>query len=191
MSWNTGSLALTALPGAARDAAPEERRWIAASLDGDRDAFAELVRRHQQRVFRLAGRFFRRPEDVEEVAQETFLTAWRKLHTYAGRAPFEHWLTRVCLRTCYARLRRRPPPEPIENPDRPVEAGDPLARLELERLLSRLAPADRMVLLLLDGEGWSTAEIADRLGWTRTNVKVRAHRARARLRRFVEEDLQR
>ena len=47
---------------------------------------------------------------------------------------------------------------------------------------SRLKPADRMVILLLDGEGWSTAEIAARMGWTRTNVKVRAHRARARLR---------
>ena len=186
-----GSLALTSLPGTAANDRNEERRWIAASLDGDRDAFAELVRRHQQRVFRLAGRFFRRPEDVEEVAQETFLTAWRKLHTYAGKAPFEHWLTRVCTRCCYARLRRRPAPEPIEDPDRPVEPGDPAARLELERLLARLKPADRMVLLLLDGEGWSTAEIADRLGWTRTNVKVRAHRARARLRRFVEEDLQR
>ena len=57
--------------------------------------------------------------------------------------------------------------------------------------VARLKPADRMVLLLLDGEGWSTAEIADRLGWTRTNVKVRAHRARTRLRRIVEEDLQR
>ncbi len=185
------SLALTALPDQAEPRQEAERRWIAASLDGDRDAFGELVRRYQHRVFRLAGRFFRRPEDVEEVAQETFLTAWRKLHTYAAKAPFEHWLTRVCLRCCYARLRQRPAPEPLENVDRPVGPGDPTARVELERLLARLKPADRVVLLLLDGEGWSTAEIADRMGWTRTNVKVRAHRARARLRRLVEEDLER
>jgi RNA polymerase sigma-70 factor (ECF subfamily) len=125
------------------------------------------------------------------VAQETFLTAWRKLHTYAARAPFEHWLLRVCTRCCYARLRRRPEPEPIADADRPVEPGEPTARLELERLLARLSPADRMVLLLLDGEGWSTAEIAERLGWTRSNVKVRAHRARARLRKLVEEELAR
>ena len=149
------------------------------------------MRRYQQRVFRLAGRFFRRPEDVEEVAQETFLTAWRKLHTYAARAPFEHWLTRVCLRCCYARLRQRPAPEPLEDRDPPVEPGDPAAGVELERLLARLAPADRMVLLLLDGEGWTTAEIAERLGWTRSNVKVRAHRARKSLRRLVEKDLER
>jgi RNA polymerase sigma-70 factor (ECF subfamily) len=192
MQANPATLAALATLAAQTDERQaEERRWIAASLDGDRDAFAELVRRYQQRVFRLAGRFFRRPEDVEEVAQETFLTAWRKLHTYAGRAPFEHWLTRVCTRCCYARLRRRPDPEPLAEVDRPVDPGDPSAGVELERLLARLKTADRMVLLLLDGEGWTTAEIAERLGWTRTNVKVRAHRARARLRRLVEEDLER
>ncbi len=183
------AIALTGMADGLAAGQAEERAWIEASLGGDPHAFAELVRRYQRRVFRLAGRFFRRPEDVEEVAQETFLTAWRKLHTYAGRAPFEHWLTRVCLRCCYARLRRRPPPEPVEQSDRAVEARDPTARLELQRLLKHLKPADRMVLLLLDGEGWSTAEIAERLGWTRTNVKVRAHRARNRLRKLLEEDL--
>lgn len=191
MQTHIGILTLASQLNEAAERQAEERRWIAASLDGDRDAFGELVRRYQQRVFRLAGRFFRRPEDVEEVAQETFLIAWRKLHTYAAKAPFEHWLTRVCIRCCYARLRRRPAPEPLENVDRPVGPGDPSAPVELERLLAHLKPADRMVLLLLDGEGWSTAEIADRLGWTRSNVKVRAHRARARLRRIVEEDLER
>ena len=191
MQANSGILTLAVLPSEAAERQADERRWIAASLDGDRDAFGELVRRYQQRVFRLAGRFFRRPEDVEEVAQETFLTVWRKLHTYAGKAPFEHWLTRVCTRCCYARLRRRPDPEPLADVDLPVGPGDPSAGVELERLLARLKPADRMVLLLLDGEGWTTAEIADRLGWTRTNVKVRAHRARHRLRRLVETDLER
>ncbi len=191
MQAHLGTLTLAALPSEAGDGGSDERRWIAASLDGDRDAFGELVRRHQQRVFRLAGRFFRRPEDVEEVAQETFLTAWRKLHTYAARAPFEHWLTRVCLRCCYARLRQRPAPEPLADHDVPVGPGDPAAGAELDRLLARLTPADRMVLLLLDGEGWTTAEIAGRLGWTRSNVKVRAHRARKKLRRLVEEDPER
>src|SRR5882762_6531812 len=76
----------------------EESGLVAASRDGDQVAFAELVRRHQTRVFRLAGRIFRRREDVEDVAQDTFLTAWRRLGTYAARAPFEHWITRVCLR---------------------------------------------------------------------------------------------
>jgi len=64
---------------------------------------------------------------------------------------------------------------------------DPTAALEVQRLLGNLPPADRFVLLMLDGEGWSVAEIAERLGWSRVNVKVRAHRARKKLRRLLEQ----
>jgi RNA polymerase sigma-70 factor (ECF subfamily) len=62
-----------------------------------------------------------------------------------------------------------------------------VAGLDVERLLARLAPADRFVLLLLDGEGWSVKEIAEKIGWTVTNVKVRAFRARRRLRQALED----
>jgi RNA polymerase sigma-70 factor (ECF subfamily) len=166
-----------------------EIQLVAASRGGDEAAFAELVRRHQSRVFRLAGRFFRRREDVEEVAQETFLAAWRRLATYEARAPFEHWITRVCLRLCYARLaaeRRRE--DPIDTSEPVARAQDPVAAIDVERLLARLSPEDRFVLLLLDGEGWSVKEIALRIGWTATNVKVRAFRARRRLRRALEDE---
>ena len=167
-----------------------ERRLIADSRAGDSDAFGELVRLHQRRVFRLAGRFYRRAEDVEDAAQETFLMAWRKLDTYRARAPFEHWLTRVCLNCCYARLRRRRGEEQPLDPDWEPEVGTPdlAAGVEVERLLRKLSPPDRFILLLLDGEGFSVAEIADRLGWTKVNVKVRAHRVRKRLRRLLEGD---
>jgi RNA polymerase sigma-70 factor (ECF subfamily) len=165
----------------------DEAALIAAGAAGDPRAFEELVRLHQHRVFRLAGRFYRRREDVEDAAQETFLTVWRRLRTYSARAPFEHWLTRVCLNCCYARLsRRRLAGEPTGEHDPPAPSPDPDAALEVGRLLRRLAPADRFILLLLDGEGWSAAEIAERLGWTRANVKVRAFRARRRLRRLLE-----
>jgi RNA polymerase sigma-70 factor (ECF subfamily) len=176
-----------ATPAASAEAS--EARLVRASLDGDEDAFAALVRAQQVRVFRLLGRFFRRPEEVEEAAQETFLRAWTKLATYRGQAPFEHWLTRICLRTAYDRLRRRGL-ETVslgDGAEPGAEAPDPNARLEVERLLARLAPADRFLLTLLEGEGWSVAEIAERLGWTPVNVKVRAHRARKRLRKVLEE----
>lgn len=185
----TGALKAAPVDSAATDT-PGEAELIAASRRGDEGAFAALVRLHQRRVFRLAGRFFARAE-VEDVAQETFLTAWQKLDSYAAKAPFEHWLTRICLNLCYARLRRHRPEErstgsetPYAGLAAPVPAPD--ARLEAERLLARLAPADRFVLQLLHGEGWSVAEIADRLGWTRANVKVRAFRARRRLRQILE-----
>ncbi len=174
--------------GIAPAAAEVEARLIAASRSGDGDAFGDLVRLHQHRIFRLAGRFFRRREDVEEVAQETFLIAWRKLATYEARAPFEHWLTRLCLNCCYARLRRsRPPEESIGDRNPAGPSRDPDAALEVQKLLRPLDPRDRFILLLLDGEGWTTAEIAERLGWSRVNVKVRAHRARRRLRALLEK----
>ena len=166
----------------------EEARLIAASRHGDGDAFGELVIRHQRRVFRLAGRFFKRREEVEDVAQETFLQAWRKLDTYRAKAPFEHWLTRVCLNCCYGRFRKRKNESlPLEF-DVPATHTDPTVRLEVERLLERLPGDDRFLLLLLHGEGWSVAEISKRLGWSRSNVKVRAHRARKRLKRLLTED---
>lgn len=178
---------LTALPEEAVDDT-DVRAWIAAGKQGDRDAFGRLVVLYQHRVFRLAGRFFKRREDVEEAAQESFLTAWNKLDTYRGEAPFEHWLTRVCLNQCYRLLRKRRPTtvELDEGLDAPGTAHDPAAALELERLLERLEPADRFLLLLLDGEGWGVAEIAERLGWSKANVKVRAFRARRKLRKVLD-----
>ena len=181
------ALAMTTNPDAARPPATGEAALVAASQRGDARAFADLVRLHQHRVFRIAGRFFRRRPDIEDVAQETFLAAWRRLGTYQARAPFEHWLTRVCLNCCYASIRR------VSSAERPLEveppsgaAPDPTAALEVQRLLQHLAPHDRFILLLLDGEGWSVGEIADRLGWSKVNVKVRAHRARRRLRLLLE-----
>lgn len=176
----------------AESAAPvedREARLVRQSLAGDTDAFAALVRAHERRVFRLLGRFFSRREEVEDAAQETFLNAWRKLATYRAEAPFEHWITRIALRSAYDRLRRRGfPTEPLHPElDAAAPAADPTARLEVERLLARLSPADRFVLTLLEGEGWSVAEIAEKLGWTAVNVKVRAHRARKRLRKILEE----
>jgi RNA polymerase sigma-70 factor (ECF subfamily) len=166
----------------------DEAALIAASLGGDPAAFEDLVRLHQNRVFRLAGRFFRNREDVEDAAQDTFLTVWRRLATYRGRAPFEHWLTRVCLNCCYARFTRpRGIEEPIGAQDPPAPSPSADATIEVGRLMHRLPAPDRFILLLLDGEGWSVAEIAQRLGWSSTNVKVRAFRARRKLRRMLEE----
>lgn len=167
----------------------DEAELVAAARKGEEGAFAELVRLHQRRVFRLAGRFFRRREEVEDAAQQTFLTAWRKLDTYKAKAPFEHWLTRVCLNCCYEELRRRRATEVELDREITAPASDPNARLDVARLLAHLPAQDRFVLQLMHGEGWSTAEIAERLGWTRANVKVRAHRARKKLRKLLEEDL--
>ncbi|MCP4200442.1 MAG: sigma-70 family RNA polymerase sigma factor [bacterium] len=182
LSWNAG----VTQTGSASERDREEAAWIEAACGGDRAAFEALIKRYERRVFRLAGRFFRRPEEVEDVAQETFFTIWRKLDTYRARAPFEHWLTRVCLNCCYARFRKRRPEETQDQPlDVPITGGDPVTRLDVERLVAALEPEDRFVLQLLHGEGWTVAEISRKLGWTRSKVKVRAHRARRRLRTLL------
>src|ERR1700709_425653 len=98
-------LAMTAPAAAPAGAEDREARLVRQSLGGDTDAFAALVRAHERRVFRLLGRFFQRPGAGEDAAQETFLAAWRKLATYRAEAPFEHWITRIALRSAYDRLR--------------------------------------------------------------------------------------
>jgi RNA polymerase sigma-70 factor (ECF subfamily) len=185
------ALATSSMPTVLLAPPDEDAALVARARRGDEHAFGVLVRRHERRVFRLAGRFFRHRQEVEEVAQETFLRAWTKLDTFRADAPFEHWLTRLALRCAYDQLRRRRPDQnpKVEPPaeDLRAPAPDPDAVLLAERLLATLSAADRMVLVLLEAEGWSVAEIADRIGWSKVNVKVRAHRARHRLRRLLEE----
>lgn len=168
----------------------QERDLVERSCSGDSDAFARLVQLHHRRVWRLCARFFDQRSDVEDAAQDTFLRCWEKLHTYRHKAPFEHWLTRLCLNTCYTKLRQRQP-ETASSAEQEVEAvpardNDRTAPVDAERLLAQLSPVDRFVLVLLEAHGWSTNEVAERLGWSRVNVKVRAHRARRRLRALAE-----
>jgi len=169
---------------------------------GDPAAFDVLVRRWKTRVFRLALRFFRRPEDAEDIVQEVFLKLYRTAATYRSDAPFEHYLLRVATNACIDRLRdtRRRREEVLSALT--TDAGAWLDRalggtaLEAQQaeaakglaaeLLATLPPKDRMVLVLLDLEGLSALEVAEATGSTRAAVKVRAMRARRSLRRLVQ-----
>ncbi|HEX8190238.1 MAG TPA: sigma-70 family RNA polymerase sigma factor [Pyrinomonadaceae bacterium] len=174
---------------------------------GDESAFAEIVRRHGPRVFRTASRFFRRREQVEEAAQEVFLKAFTQLDTYEGRGSFEGWLTRITTNTCLNLLRsarRRPELSAsdlsedegawLEN----VQAGEagerqpPFERAVVaadlaEKVLGTMSEDDRVVLMLMDGEEASVREVAEATGWSESNVKVKAMRARRRMREAVEK----
>ncbi len=173
----------------------------AAAAAGDEGAFEALVERWQARVAGLARRFFRRAEDVEEIAQEVFLKMHRSIGEYRGEAPFEHWLLRVATNACRDRLRaRRRRPEAVLSEvtddarrwlDAALEgAAQEAAQVEAARvlaadLLDALPEKDRIVLVLLDLEGKSAAEVAGLTGSTRGAVKVRAMRARRALRRLA------
>jgi RNA polymerase sigma-70 factor, ECF subfamily len=79
---------------------------IAAVLNGDVSAFEPLVVKYQPRVFATARRYARRESEVEDIVQEVFIKAFQKLASFRGEAPFEHWLMRVAVRTCYDFLRK-------------------------------------------------------------------------------------
>ncbi len=178
-----------------------ESELIAAVLKGRSDCFEPLVRKYSARVFATARRYARRESEVEDIAQEVWIKAYRKLHTYRGSAPFEHWLMRLTVRTCYDFLRAHQrsrestfseltKPELdwlgqfAENPNSASEHAD-AARKLVERLLEGLPPPARLVLTLQVIEGRSVKEISQLTGWPVSVVKVRAFRARAQMRRLL------
>jgi RNA polymerase sigma-70 factor, ECF subfamily len=178
---------------------------------GDESAFAEIVRRYGPRVFRVAARFFRRREQVEEVAQEVFLKAFTQLEAFEGRGSLEGWLARIAANTCLNMLRsarRRPELTASDlTEDEAAWLDDKLAGVAGERhrsaeravvaadltdrVFETMSPEDRMVLMLIDGEDASVKDVAELTGWSESNVKVRAFRARRRMREAVERLLAR
>ena len=172
--------------------------------DGDESAFAEIVRRYSPRVFSVASRFFRQRSLVEEAAQEVFLKAFTQLGSFEGRGSFEGWLTRIATNTCLNMIRgaKRRPESTVsdlttdEQNWLEQQSGDGSERLSVEnnlvaadladRLLSVLPPEDQQALLMIDGEDASIKEVAEATGWSESKVKVRAFRARRKLREAME-----
>ncbi len=168
---------------------------------GATDEFAELVRRHQPRVFGILHRYERDAQRVEDLAQETFLKAWRALEQFDGRAPFEHWLSRIAVRAALDHLRKETRRKnEVALPDLGEDALDWLRSADeknelaardaaeiLHRALRQLSPADRVVVTMQELEGCSVKEIAAALGTSGIAVRVRAVRARAKLKRALEQ----
>lgn len=188
----------------------EERRWnpaacLARIARQDPDASRELVEHCQALVWKLVRAHRSRAIPDEDLAQEVFVKVFSRLDRYEARdgIPFEHWLSRLAVRTCLDALRterRRPQPadpplsdaagewlETLRRDDASPPIDDVLAARELvDALLARLPPKDRLVLTLLHMEERSVADVSAITGWSRTLVKVRAFRARRRLRAIVE-----
>lgn len=176
---------------------------IAAVRSGDTSGFEELVRRYQSRVFASARRYARRESEVEDIVQEVFIKAYRKLDSFRAEAPFEHWLMRLAVRTCYDFLRKHQRNREYNISDitdeenewmelfatRPSEAKEraAAARKLVGRILEQLPPEDRMVIRLLEIEERSVKEIAELTGWSQSLVKVRAFRARGKMRKLLEK----
>jgi len=186
-------------PDAAEDAALVQR-----SQRGDRAAFNSLVLKYQDRIFRLAMHMVRRREDAFDVAQESFLKAYRGLKRFRGDAAFGTWLYRIAIRTATSHQRRaaarkegrhvslhaseedptdRAAPD-LAAPDSPPDEA--ASRAELQRFVRQaiqsLDPEYRVIVLLRDIEGKMYEEIADLLQCPIGTVKSRLYRARAELR---------
>lgn len=178
---------------------PTDERLIQSTLAGDDEAFASLVTRYTSRIFGIAARFARNDHELDDVCQEIFIKAYRHLGKYRGDAPFEHWLSRIAIRACYDLLRRtrhdreNASLEAMEGFDPGAEDNVAPARAReiLDWAMGQLSPEERLVITLLEIEEKSVREIADLSGWSESNVKVRAFRARQKLKEILEKSHER
>jgi RNA polymerase sigma-70 factor (ECF subfamily) len=180
----------------------DEDDLIRRSLAGDQDSFETLVRRHSPRVFSIVGSFFRRRDLVEDIAQEVFTKTYFSLGTFTLGRSFEAWVAKIAVNACYDHLRagrrriEQQSPHESQQEDEWFElqmlevARDRHASAErqrdaaeiAERLLAKLEPEDRLVVVLIDRDGYSVKEVSEMTGWGQSKVKVRAFRARRTLR---------
>jgi RNA polymerase sigma-70 factor (ECF subfamily) len=179
----------------------DDAELVARVRAGSPDAYTELVRHNQQQVFSILHRYERDIHLVEDLAQETFLKAWRALGSFDGRAPFQHWLSRIAVRVAFDHIRRRKRmsgtvsfPELGEDsvawlrdelPPRELEGRQ--AREILELAMKSLSPAEQVVITLMEIEGRSVKEICSLTGDSSVAVRVRAMRARSKLRKAIEK----
>lgn len=174
---------------------------IAEVLKGDAASFEPLVQKYSPRLFATARRYARRESEVEDIVQEVWLKAYHKLASFRGDAPFEHWLMRLAVRTCYDFLRghqrnreasftdlTEPESDWLERfvtaPETATDQSE-AARQLVSRVLEQLSPPARLVITLLEIEDRSVKEIAEITGWSVPLVKVRAFRARAEMRKVL------
>lgn len=174
---------------------------MAGARGGDEESFTALMRRHNQRLFRLARAVVRDAREAEDVVQEAYLRAFTHLEQFEGRARFATWLSRIALHEALARVRRdrrlATLGEEVKLSDLPaistVGPEQQTANRELGAALAAavdgLPESHRAVFVLREVEGLSTAETAAVLGLSEPNVKVRLHRARVALRSDLERRL--
>ncbi|HXJ15752.1 MAG TPA: sigma-70 family RNA polymerase sigma factor [Candidatus Polarisedimenticolia bacterium] len=188
-----------ALPGSLPGRERDDRELVRLSQSGTAEAFEELVRRHQQRVFALVGGILRRSEDVEDVAQQVFFKAYLGIRRFDQRAAFSTWLYKIAVNECWDHLRKkkvRPlvyeadlSEEQVSRLDGIVSASRPPegpsdraeAREILDRILATLPEQDRQLLVLKEMAGFSVQELAEILKLNVNTVKVRLFRARGRI----------
>ena len=166
-----------------------EWRLVQDAQAGDLAAFERLYRENERRVFALCMRLSSDPALAEELTQEVFVRAWRKLGSFRGQSAFSSWLypltVNVALterRSRRRRLARIVPTEDGTTLESPTPAPTPEAGFDLEKAMAGLPPGARRVFVLHDVEGRTHDEIASLLGLAPGTSKAQLHRARKLLR---------
>ncbi|MDO5498422.1 MAG: RNA polymerase sigma factor SigM [Propionibacteriaceae bacterium] len=162
-------------------------------VEGDPQAFEVLVGRHANRLWAVALRTMRNPDEAADALQDAYISAFRRAHTFRGDAAVTTWLHRIVVNACLDRIRRnkvrRAEPLP-EDPDRAMELGvipesDDLEvkerRADVVHALGQINADQRAALVLVDMEGYSVEEAAQILGCAVGTIKSRCSRGRAKL----------
>ena len=171
---------------------PTDKEIVALVLAGDTEAFGELVSRYSGRVYALAFAVVRDAQRADDVTQETFIRASEHLDGFRGASAFATWLYRIaynravgeCRRRFYGRLDAE---SCAVAEERPAERFDEETVGRMHRALARLAPDERALVTLFYEDERSVAEIAQIMDLMLSNVKVRLHRVRGRIRQSMEE----
>ena len=181
-----------------------EAELVSLAQAGHREAFAAIMQRCNQRLFRVARGVVRDDAEAEDVVQEAYLRAFANLNSFRAEAAILTWLTRITLNEAKERLRRRRPTVDVETLDTvgaqvilfPAAAASPeqdASRAEIRRLLEEavddLPEAFRIVFIMREIEGCSVEETAENLGIVAATVKTRLHRAKTLLRAALDRKL--
>jgi RNA polymerase sigma-70 factor (ECF subfamily) len=174
-----------------------DEELVKKSQQNDERAFGELVGRYESKVYSLAMKMLRNPEDAEDVLQDTFLRAYRGIKSFQGNSTFSTWIYRITANSALMRLRKKQLPtvsiDDADERETPINIADwapgPVEQLltqETQKAMSEaieaLPPEFRQVFILRDVEELSNAEVADILDLSVAAVKSRLHRARLKVR---------
>ena len=174
----------------------EEQHWIRQSRDGDQEAFAALVTRYQRMVHSLTFRMTGSLADGEDLAQETFIQAFRRIASFRGEAKFSSWLYQIAVNTCLnwkkSQTRRAKANEDWAQYEKlfggecaAMLPDDQENTLRVQRALMKLPPKQRAAVVLTVYEGLSHAQAALALGCSETTISWRLFAARAKLKRLL------
>ncbi len=173
--------------------AAQDSALLAQVVEGDHEAFTQIMRNHQDRVFSVCLRIMGNREQALDATQDTFLTAFQKAEQFEGKSAFGTWIYRIAVNTCYDQLRKHkrrrtdPLPDHLDPADQAAEEALASAALrpEIQRALGAIPIDFRAAIILSDIEGMTLPDVAEVLGVPVGTVKSRVFRGR----RLLAEEL--